>query len=94
MYTRLFYGTIQPGRADEVWAVFDDIIPKVRAQPGCGPLQVLQSGDEIVGISNWESQEALVSYVDGALAADLFARLTPLLMGKPTSRSYEVRASA
>ena len=58
------------------------------------PLQVLQSGDEIVGISNWETQEALVSYVDGDLARDLFTRLTPLLMGKPTTRSYEVRASA
>ena len=79
MYTRLFYGTIQPGRAEEVWAVFDDIIPKVKAQAGCGPLQV---------------QEALVAYVDGDLARELFARLTPLLMGKPTSRSYEVKASA
>ena len=94
MYTRLFYGTIQPGRADEVLAVLHDIIPKVKAQPGCGLLQVLQSGDEIVGISNWESQDALVSYVDGDLARELFTRLTPLLMGKPTSRSYEVKASA
>ena len=94
MYTRLFYGTIQPGRAEEVWALFDDIIPKVKAQAGCGPLQVLVSGDEVVGISNWETQEALVAYVDGDLARELFARLTPLLMGKPTSRSYEVKASA
>ena len=94
MYTRLFYGTIQPGRAEDVWAVFDDIIPKVKAQPGCGRLQVLVSGDELVGISNWETQDALVAYVDGDLARELFARLTPLLMGKPTSRSYEVKASA
>ena len=94
MYTRLFYGTIQQGRADEVWAVFDDIIPRVKAQPGCGPLQVLVSGDEIVGISTWETQEALAAYVDGDVARELFSRLTPLLMGKPTSRSYEVKASA
>jgi quinol monooxygenase YgiN len=94
MYTRLFYGTIQPGRADEVWAVFDDIIPKVKAQGGSGSLHVLQSGDEIVGISTWETQQALAAYVDGDLARELFERLTPLLMGKPTSRSYEVRMSA
>ena len=94
MYTRLFFGTIQPGRADDVWAVFDDVIPRVKAQPGCGPLQVLVCGDEIVGISNWETQDALVDYVDGELAQELFTRLTPLLMGKPTSRSYEVKASA
>lgn len=94
MHTRLFYATIQPGRADEVWAVFDDVIPKVKAQQGCGPLHVLVSGDEIVGISSWETQEALVSYVEGDVARELFTRLTPLLMGKPTSRSYEVKTSA
>ena len=94
MYTRLFYGTVQPGCADEVWAVFDDIIPKVKAQRGSGALHVLQSGDEIVGISTWETQDALAAYVDGDLARELFARLTPLLMGKPTTRSYEVKMSA
>jgi len=94
MYTRLFYGTIQPGRAEEVWAVFDDIIPKVKAQDGSGPLQVLVSGDELVGMSTWETQEALASYVDGDLSRELFVRLAPLLMGMPTTRSYEVRMSA
>ena len=53
MYTRLFYGTIQPGRGEEAWTVLHDLIPKVKGQQGCGHLQVLQSGDEIVGITGW-----------------------------------------
>ena len=91
MYTRLFYGTIQPGRGEEAWMVLHDLIPKVKGQQGCGHLQVLQSGDEIVGITGWDTREALAAYVDGDVAQELFTRLTPLLMGKPTTRSYEVR---
>jgi quinol monooxygenase YgiN len=94
MYTRLFYGTIQPGKGEQAWGVLDDLIPKIKGQQGCGPLQVLQSGDEIVGITSWESREALASYVDGDVARELFARLTPLLMGKPTTRTYDVRVTA
>ncbi|HZQ79113.1 MAG TPA: hypothetical protein VFE55_17385 [Acidimicrobiia bacterium] len=91
MYTRLFYGTIQPGLGDDAWGVLHDLIPKIKGQQGCGHLQVLQSGDEIVGITSWESREALAAYVDGDVAGELMSRLTPLLMGKPTIRSYEVK---
>lgn len=94
MFTRLFYGTIQPGRGDEAWGVLHDLVPKVKAEQGCGHLQLLQSGDEIVGITSWETREALAAYVDGDVARELMSRLTPLLMGKPTIRSYEVRVEA
>ena len=91
MYTRLFYGTIQPGKGDETWRVLDDVLPKVKAQSGCVLLQVLQGGDEIVGITSWATREDLAAYADGDVARELFSRLTPLLMGKPTTRSYDVK---
>jgi hypothetical protein len=33
----------------------------------------------------------LASYADGELARELFKRITPLFMGMPTVRTYEVR---
>jgi heme-degrading monooxygenase HmoA len=93
VYTRLFYGTIQPGKADEARAVFDDMLPKVKEQKGCLLLQLLQGGDEIVGITSWETKEDLAAYADGNLSRELFARITPLLMGKPTTRSYDVKVN-
>jgi quinol monooxygenase YgiN len=93
MHTRLIYGTVQPGMHDEVWRIFDDIIPRVKAQPGCVLLQVLQGGDEFVGITTWASKEELAAYADGGLARELFSRLTPLLMGMPTTRSYDVKVN-
>lgn len=93
MYTRLFYGTIQSGKSDEAWSVLNDIIPKVKGESGCVLLQVLQGGDEIVGITSWATKEDLSAYANGEMAKELFTRLTPLLMGNPTTRSYDVKVN-
>jgi quinol monooxygenase YgiN len=90
VYTRLFYATVQPSRGDEAWAVINDILPRIKASPGCLHVQVLQGGDDIVGITDWASTDALAGYADGDVAKDLFTRLTPLLMGMPTTRSYNM----
>ena len=55
--------------------------------------QVLQNGDEVVGISSWGTKEDLAAYADSALAKELFTRITPLFMGRPTARSYEVKVN-
>ncbi len=91
MYTRLFYGTIQSGKAGEAWQVLNEFAQRVKEQRGCVLNQVLQNGDEIVGITSWETKEDLAAYADSELARDLFARITPLFLGRPTARSYEVR---
>ena len=93
MYTRLFYGTIQPGKANEALQVLTDFAQRVKQQKGCVLNQVLQNGDEIVGISSWATKEDLAAYADGELARELFTRITPLFMGRPTARSYEVKLS-
>ena len=91
MYTRLFYGTIQQGKAEEAWQVLNEFAQRVKQQHGCVLNQVLQNGNEIVGITTWETTEDLAAYADGELARELFARITPLFMGRPTARSYEVK---
>ncbi len=91
MYTRLFYGAVQPGKADEAWQVLNEFAQRVKQQKGCVLNQVLQNGNEIVGITSWETQEDLAAYADSELARELFTRITPLFMGRPTARSYEVK---
>ena len=91
MYTRLFYGEIQQGKAEEAWQILNEFAQRVKQQKGCVLNQVLQSGNEIVGITSWETQQDLASYAEGELARELFKRITPLFMGMPTVRTYEVR---
>src|SRR5713101_5035675 len=93
MYTRLFYGTIQTGKEKEALEVLNEFVPRVKQQRGCILNQVLQSGSEIVGITTWATKEDLAAYADGDLAKELFTRIMPLFMGRPTVRSYEVRVN-
>jgi quinol monooxygenase YgiN len=93
MYTRLFYGTIQTGKEQEALAVLSEFVDRIKDVPGCVFGQVLQNGNEIVGLSTWDSKEALAAYADGEVARELFTRITPLFMGRPTARSYEVKRS-
>ena len=93
MFTRLFYGTVQPGKETEALAVLNEFVDRAKALPGCLLTQLLQNGNEIVGISTWTTKEDLAAYADGELARDLFTKITPLFMGRPTVRSYEVQRS-
>jgi quinol monooxygenase YgiN len=91
MYTRLFYGEIQQGKAEEAWQILNDFAQRVKQHKGCVLNQVLQNGNEIVGITSWQTQQDLAGYAEGELARELFKRITPLFMGMPTVRTYEVR---
>ena len=93
MFTRLFYGTVQPGKEAEAIVLLTEFVGRAKALPGCLLAQLLQNGNEIVGISTWATKEDLAAYADGEVARDLFTRITPLFMGRPTVRSYEVRHS-
>ena len=75
MYTRLFFGEIQQGKAEEAWQILSEFAQRVKQQKGCVLNQVLQSGNEIVGISSWETQQDLASYAEGELARELKAEL-------------------
>jgi quinol monooxygenase YgiN len=93
MYTRLFYGSLQPGKEAEALAVLSEFVDRAKALPGCLLGQLLQTGNDIVGISTWETKEDLAAYADGEVARELFTKITPLFMGRPTVQTYEVKRS-
>ena len=93
MHTRLFYGTVQSGKEKEALEALNEFVDRVTQLRGCLFAQLLQSGNEVVGISTWETKEDLAAYADGEVARELFTHITPLLMGRPTVRSYEVKRS-
>jgi heme-degrading monooxygenase HmoA len=92
MYTRLFFGTTQPGKSHEAVRMLADFAKRVKEQKGYVLGQVLYSADEIVGITSWRTKEELAAYADSELARELFARIMPLLLGVPKVQSYEVEA--
>ncbi len=91
MHTRLFFGEIQPGKYDQAWEILSDYAQRVKQQKGCILQQVLRHGNEVVGITTWDSPEELASYANGEIARELFRRITPLLMGVPRVQTFEVK---
>ena len=73
MHTRLFFGEIQQGKAEEAWQILNEFAQRVKQQKGCVLNQVLQHGNEIVGITSWQTQQDLASYAEGELARELFS---------------------
>ena len=93
MHTRVFSGTLQSGKEQEALALLNEFVDRAKQLRGCLLTQLMQSGSEVVGISIWETKEDLAAYADGEVARELFTRITPLLMGRPAVRSYEVKRS-
>ncbi len=91
MHTRLFLGQIQQGKYDEAWQILSEFAQRVKQQKGCILNQVLRNGNDIVGITSWETPEDLAAYANGEIARELFRRITPLFMGMPRVQTYEVK---
>jgi quinol monooxygenase YgiN len=91
MHTRLFFGEIQQGKYDEAWQILSEFAQRVKQQKGCVLNQVLRNGNEIVGITSWDTQEDLAAYANSDVARELFRRITPLFLGLPKAQSYEVK---
>ena len=49
MFTRLFFGEIQQGKAEEAWQILNEFAQRVKQQKGCVLNQVLQSGTKSPG---------------------------------------------
>ncbi len=91
MHTRLFFGQIQQGKYDEAWQILSEFAQRVKQQKGCILNQVSRNGNDIVGITSWETPEDLAAYANGEIARELFRRITPLFMGMPRVQTYEVK---
>ncbi len=87
---RILEGRARPGRVDEIVRLFEAQAEAVGHMEGIAFVQVLRSGDQILGISCWHSGEAMQRYLELDATKDFYAQLPPLLMGTPSIRTYEV----
>ncbi len=62
----------------------------VAAAPGAVFAQSLRSGDQVLAVSSWRSDEELQRYLDQEETRAFYRALPELLMGMPSIRTYEV----
>lgn len=95
MHTRLLFCTVRPHKLEEARRIFADTAERLRAQyPGCRLLQVMESGNDVVAFTSWDTPAELEAYATSDLARQHFAALAPLLMGVPSVKSYAVKLHA
>lgn len=76
-----------PGKADELAEAITDLLPQVRAEPGCIAYFAHQSRDDpgvIVMIEAWADQAALDAHAAAPAFIGLAARFDCLLAKPPT----------
>jgi quinol monooxygenase YgiN len=66
----------------------------VTSAPGAVFSQALRSGDQVLAVSSWETEEAMQRYLDQDATRDFYRALPELLMGTPSIRTYEVLGGA
>jgi quinol monooxygenase YgiN len=88
---RILEAKARPGAVDRVTELLvqqqRDI---VAAAPGAVFAQSLRSGDQVLAVSSWESDEHMQRYLDQEVTRDFYRALPELLMGTPSVRTYEV----
>ncbi|PZQ50288.1 MAG: antibiotic biosynthesis monooxygenase [Novosphingobium pentaromativorans] len=77
----------RPGKAGELAEVIAELLPQVRAEPGCIAYLAHESRDEqgvIVMIEAWSDQAALDAHAAAPAFTSLAARFDSLLANPPT----------
>ena len=87
---RILEGRARPGRVGEIARMFEAQAEAVGGTKGIAFVQVLRSGDRILGISCWKSGEDMQRYLELEATREFYGQLPPLLMGTPSVRTYEV----
>jgi quinol monooxygenase YgiN len=92
---RILEAKARPGAVDRVAELLlqqqRDI---VAAAPGAVFAQSLRSGDQVLAVSSWQSDEDMQAYLGQDVTREFYRALPELLMGMPSVRTYEVLGSA
>jgi quinol monooxygenase YgiN len=88
---RILEAKARPGAVDRVTELLvqqqRDI---VAGAPGAVFAQSLRSGDQVLAVSSWATDEDMQRYLDQEVTRNFYRALPELLMGTPSIRTYEV----
>jgi heme-degrading monooxygenase HmoA len=91
MYCRILEGKLLPNRGAEAVEIVKQQADKVKEARGFQFAQALQSDDDFIVISSWRSEKDLRAYAESDIAHGVLSRLSPLLVGDPTVRTFQMK---
>ena len=92
---RILEARARPGASDAIAELFVQQAAAIaEGVQGVVFAQALRSGDQLLGVSCWRSQQDMERYLELDATRAFYRRLPPLLMGVPAVRTYEVLRTA
>jgi quinol monooxygenase YgiN len=92
---RILEATARPGAIDRLSELLVRQEREVVANaPGVVFVQSLRSGDTVLGVSSWQSEQDMQRYLEQPTTNAFYAELPELLMGTPNVRTFEVISSS
>jgi quinol monooxygenase YgiN len=91
MYVRVTTIEVQPGKLDELVAIFRDVIaPRVKELPGCLEFLFLTdpSSGKAMSVSVWQSEAAWAPSEKSGIFQEQAAKLTGIVAGAPIREGY------
>ncbi len=84
---------LKPGKLVEVKKLFvDELVPLMKKVPGFKHEITMIKGDQLVGLSVWDTRQSAEKYQAGAFPT-VIAKLNPFLAGAPVIEEYELAAT-
>ena len=91
MYCRVLEGKAKPGGAAQAIDILVRQLGKLKKTGGLASVQIMQSGDEVLAISSWQTEKDLRAYAASQLAREMLDRLTAVLEQPASVRSFEIK---
>jgi quinol monooxygenase YgiN len=85
MITRIVKLSFQADKVDSFLALFDQVVTKVNAYPGCHHMHMLQDIHEptsFITYSQWENEDVLNNYRDSDLFQTIWPTIKPWFAAK------------
>lgn len=93
MFARVFSSKIKPFKVKETGEFAKEATRETRAMKGCRGIYVLESDQDILSLSVWETLEDMKSFAESDLNERLYIKYSELYVDVPTIKTYEVIAA-
>jgi quinol monooxygenase YgiN len=97
MHARVVTLQVQPGKMDELNAIFqDDVVPAVRQVAGFRSLTLLEDRktSRAMMFSVWETETAMKASENSGFFQAQLQKFSAMIVGAPTREAYEVGAQS
>lgn len=92
MFARVFSSKIKPFKIKEARDFAHEAAHEARKMKGCKGIYVLESDQDILSMSIWETIQDMKNFAESDLNERLYIKYSELYVDIPTIKTYEVIA--